>query len=71
MMPIHPLAHWIRQQGPLLATPEDRRRVLAFARTLTHGTRLLPKPSQQQALDEFVRCKLSLDELLIFLEANP
>ncbi|MDF7815076.1 hypothetical protein [Hymenobacter sp. YC55] len=65
-----PLAHWIRQQQSLLTTPEDRRRVLAFAQTLTHGTRLLPTPKQQLVLDQFVRGTFSHEELLTHLEVS-
>ena len=65
------LVYWLRQQGPLFTTPEARRRVLAFAQTLTHGTRLVPTPTQQQLLDQFVRGKLSLEQLLTYLEEKP
>lgn len=64
------LAHWLRQRRPLLTTPQDRRRVLAFAQPLTHGTRLTPTPAEQHLLDQFVREELSLDQLLATLEST-
>jgi hypothetical protein len=65
------LAHWLRQQQSLLTTPQDRRRVLAFAQPLTHGTQLTPTPAEQHLLEQFVRGDLSLDQLLTALESNP
>jgi len=64
------LAHWLRQQQPLLTTPQDRRRVLAFAQTLTHGARLTPSPAEQHLLEQFVRGEFSLDQLLASLEST-
>jgi len=65
------LTYWLSQHRSLLTTSQDRRRVLAFAQTLTHGARLTPTPAQQHLLEEFVRGKLSLDQLLVSLEDNP
>lgn len=66
-----PLVRWIRQQQLLLAPPQDRRRLLAFAQTLTFGTRLTPTPAEQRVLDQFVRGELSYEQLLACLEAKP
>nr|WP_311182574.1 hypothetical protein [Hymenobacter volaticus] len=64
------LAYWLRQQRPLLTRTQDRRRVLAFAQTLTHGARLMPTPAEQHLLEQFVHGKLSLDQLLLALEST-
>jgi hypothetical protein len=64
------LAYWLRQRRPLLTTPQDSRRVLAFAQPLTHGTRIIPTPAEKYLLDQFVREEIWLDQLLASLEST-
>jgi hypothetical protein len=61
--PIQPL------QVSTLATEQSRQRLVAAVISFTQGTPFLVEPHQQQVLDRFARGRLTIDEVVYYLEA--
>ena len=53
----------------LLTTQGGRRRMVEVILKITKGTRIEPKPYEQMLLDQFVRGELTVDHVLILLNA--
>ena len=52
-----------------LATEQSRQRLVAAVISFTQGTPFSLEPSQKQVLDLFTRGRLTIDEVVYYLEA--
>ncbi len=53
-----------------LATEQSRQRLVKAVIAFTEGTALFPQAYEQQLLDQFVRGRLTIDEVVYYLEAQ-
>ena len=60
----------VNASTPRLATEQDRRRIVTAALDFTQPTALAATPYERQLLDQFVRGFLTIDEVLMHLEAK-
>ena len=53
-----------------LATEQNRQRLVAAVIAFTMGVPCLVQPREQQVLDQFTRGRLTIDEVVYYLEAT-
>lgn len=56
-------------QVSVLATEQTRHRLVSAIISFTNGTPFSLEPYQQQVLDRFTRGRLTIDEVVYYLEA--
>ena len=57
-------------QASSLATEQSRQRLIAAAISYKQGTSLVAEPSKKHLFDQFVRGRLTIDELVYYLETT-
>ena len=63
------LSRWLSHQPAAVATATDREALLAQGLDLVRGTARVPAARERALLDRFVRGQLTIDQVLVQLEA--
>jgi len=57
-------------QASSLATEQSRQRLVEAVISFTQGTSIFPEPYERQLLDQFVRGRMTIDEVVYYLEIS-
>jgi len=57
-------------QPASLATEQSRQRLVEAVISFTQGTSIFPEPYERQLLDQFVRGRMTIDEVVYYLEIS-